>query len=282
MLVDASYYVPTHNNIYNPTPTQDMRDKSSLLSMTPKTLGSLSEPRTILSIKPDQDGRESESYDEDDEDDDENEDEGPNFSPAPRLLTHTLITHGHHHHTLPRTAQALADSHSKKATSSNNGVSASGTKPKERAWCNMLIKEKTHTHVHMMMSSPERLEKAQSSKKGKFYCTHCDTKYSTILELCGHMDDAGLTRPFHCPEPACPWYVCGFPTSSEWSRHTKSQHGPQKFCYCPICNKAFARKDSLKRHIQLVHDNLESRYNRKKRIRQEQKMKGVRGASTNN
>lgn len=137
---------------------------------------------------------------------------------------------------------------------------------RNRAWTNPDIQSKKYSHVQLMAFDPVRYAKAQTGKKGKFYCTHCDTKYRTILELCHHMDTEGVNRQYHCPHSDCPWFVCGFPTTSEWSRHTKSQHGePENILKCTICEKSFARKDSLKRHYVLVHDNAKSRYNKKMR-----------------
>lgn len=132
-----------------------------------------------------------------------------------------------------------------------------------KAWTNHAVV--AGQHVALMSENAARFAKALPGKKGKYFCSHCPSPYRTILELCEHMDRVGVTRPFHCPEIDCPWHVCGFPTASEWTRHTRSQHGKGDKMYCGDCNKAFTRKDSLKRHAMLVHDNEDSRYNRKMR-----------------
>lgn len=133
-------------------------------------------------------------------------------------------------------------------------------------WSNPAIMNHEFTHVSLMICNNTRLQKAQTLKKGKYYCTHCDIKFCTVLELCRHMDSVNVTRQFHCNHEDCPWYVCGFPSTSEWFRHTKSQHRrPEDVIECCICQKPFARRDSLKRHNQLVHENPDSRYNRKQR-----------------
>lgn len=163
-------------------------------------------------------------------------------------------------------------------TRPNSSSSSQTSRSKHRAWTNPIIQSKSQSHVSLMSSHDDLLSKAQSAKKGKYYCTHCDTKYRTILELCRHMDQHGISRQFHCPHADCPWYVCGFPTTSEWSRHTKAQHGePGNVLGCPICLKPFARKDSLKRHHHLVHENQQSRYNKKQRTICERKQRAGGG-----
>ena len=132
-----------------------------------------------------------------------------------------------------------------------------------KAWTNPAVI--VGQHALLMAQNPARMEKALPGKKGKYFCSHCKGQFRTILELTEHMDEVRVKRPFHCPEEDCPWHICGFPTASEWCRHTRSQHGSVQVLMCKQCKKPFTRKDSLKRHLQLVHDNSESRYNRKQR-----------------
>ena len=132
-----------------------------------------------------------------------------------------------------------------------------------RAWTNPSVVP--GNHVALLTASEKRHVKARPGKKGNFFCSHCSEQFRTILDLAAHMDKYGVVRGFHCEDMDCPWHVCGFATVSEWSRHTKSQHGSVPVTTCEVCNKPFIRKDSLKRHTQLVHENENSRYNRKMR-----------------
>lgn len=138
-------------------------------------------------------------------------------------------------------------------------------KPKgTKAWTNTAVTP--GSHLRLLTANPALLPKAQQGKKGKFFCSHCPASFRTICELATHMDRDMVTRPFHCPDADCPWHVCGFPTASEWCRHTRSQHGGETDgVECKECGKRFTRKDSLKRHGVLVHANEESRWNRKRR-----------------
>lgn len=148
--------------------------------------------------------------------------------------------------------------------SSSSSLTAASKKSKgTKAWTNQSVT--AGQHVFLMSQNPLRLAKALPGKKGKYFCSHCPQQYRTILDMTQHMDSALIVRPFHCPEPDCPWHICGFPTASEWCRHTRSQHGKVVMMRCGGCEKRFSRKDSLKRHAVLVHDNSNSRYNRKMR-----------------
>jgi hypothetical protein len=132
-----------------------------------------------------------------------------------------------------------------------------------RAWTNPRVVP--GCHVALLIASEKRHCKARPTKKGNLFCSHCSEQFRTILDLAAHMDKYGVVREFHCEDVDCPWHVCGFTTTSEWSRHTKSQHGSVLVITCEVCYKPFTRKDSLKRHTQLVHENENSRYNRRLR-----------------
>ncbi|CAI4539694.1 CBM_collapsed_G0024380.mRNA.1.CDS.1 [Saccharomyces cerevisiae] len=62
----------------------------------------------------------------------------------------------------------------------------------------------------------------------------------------------------------------GFPTSN-WSEKTldgeiiksKSRKYPGLNCPFPICQKTFRRKDAYKRHVAMVHNNADSRFNKR-------------------
>lgn len=157
----------------------------------------------------------------------------------------------------------------------NNAMKNSSMRsPREtKAWTNPLVVP--GGHVRLMSKNAVRMEKALPGKKGNYFCSHCSEQFRTIMELAEHMDLYSVRRSFHCTEEDCPWNVLGFATASEWSRHTRSQHGSVTLTMCTICNKPFTRKDSLKRHLQLVHENQDSRYNRKMRGLTIKKQKSV-------
>lgn len=157
------------------------------------------------------------------------------------------------------------------SSSSSSPSSYSGARPvrETKAWVNPLV---THTnHEALLRAHPGRLLRATPGKKGNYFCSHCSEQFRTIMLLAQHMDQYAVRRQFHCVEEDCPWWVCGFATASEWSRHTKSQHGSVEMSLCHVCHKPFTRKDSLKRHCTLVHDNENSRFNRKKRSQEAKK-----------
>lgn len=150
------------------------------------------------------------------------------------------------------------------SSSPPSATSTPRKRPKNtKAWTNKNVT--AGHHIELMTKNSCRVSKAKSGKKGKYFCSHCPSSFRTIMDLAQHMDESLVMRPFHCPEEDCPWHICGFPTASEWCRHTRSQHGSVDALGCQSCQKTFTRKDSLKRHVMLVHDNQESRWNRKMR-----------------
>lgn len=130
-------------------------------------------------------------------------------------------------------------------------------------------------------------------KKGIYKCGHCSDIFATLLQLAGHMDENRIKRRFRCPFNDCPWSIMGLPRRAEVRRHCAAQHdcivdtetlenmllsspsqSPHsdtlqfaqagKFqCPSPICPKVFKRRDACLRHEKLVHQNPESRFNRR-------------------
>ncbi|KAA8912242.1 hypothetical protein TRICI_003571 [Trichomonascus ciferrii] len=113
--------------------------------------------------------------------------------------------------------------------------------------------------VSKLMSAPQMWNIVNKIKKGKYSCTHCTQKFRTLRDLAAHIDEERIHRPHSCNEPNCPWSIIGFSKRSECSRHTKYQHQTKTKYRCQVehCQKTFTRKDSLRRHTNLIHsDNL--------------------------
>ena len=121
----------------------------------------------------------------------------------------------------------------------------------------------------------------KKQKRGSYRCNHCPEMFSTILEYAEHMDMFGIRRKYHCPFIDCPWKILGLPGRSDLRRHCAIQHKDQLSddlrtslnlkddvyitTRCPnkYCGKAFRRKDAYNRHIAIVHNRPDSRFNKR-------------------
>jgi hypothetical protein len=110
-------------------------------------------------------------------------------------------------------------------------------------------------NVSKLMTTPNMWSRVNKTKKGKYSCTHCATKFRTLRDLAEHIDEEDIQRPHSCHELDCPWSIIGFSKRSEWARHIKYQHQKKSKYHCevPNCQKTFTRKDSLTRHFNLIH-----------------------------
>lgn len=125
-----------------------------------------------------------------------------------------------------------------------------------------------------------------SSKKGSYKCSHCTDTFTSLYEFVEHLDKYEIRRGHFCPVEDCPWSVIGLTRKAELRRHCVLQHflrGKLKdladqsiqsdsrlkmvkllySCNKSNCGKHFYRKDSLQRHQRLVHENKDSKFNRK-------------------
>jgi hypothetical protein len=130
-------------------------------------------------------------------------------------------------------------------------------------------------------------------KKGIYKCGHCDAIFSSMLQLGEHIDEYKIKRRYKCPFSDCPWSILGLPRRAEVRRHCAAQHAciidtetlenmspnspsqlptgellqfteAEKFqCSSPLCKKWFKRRDACLRHKKLVHQNPESRFNKR-------------------
>lgn len=136
--------------------------------------------------------------------------------------------------------------------------------------------EPTLSLVEQLKKNPVFASKLLETKKGSYKCSHCAQYFSNLMLFAAHIDKFQLERRYRCTYDTCVWSVIGLPRLAEFKRHYYSQHSGTKIevarskekkfqCQQSNCNKYFARKDSLLRHQKLVHDNINSRFN--KRIR---------------
>lgn len=122
-----------------------------------------------------------------------------------------------------------------------------------------LLREKVNkTHLQGLLSA---------KKKGLYKCgsaVHCSKTFASFGELLNHLEQHQIDRKFKCPDHSCPWGIVGFSSHAQMKRHYRTIHQPRSFS-CPerLCKKTFSRVDLLKRHASSVHQNKNSRFNRK-------------------
>lgn len=111
-------------------------------------------------------------------------------------------------------------------------------------------------------------------------CNHCETSFNNILKYCKHLDEFKLTTPYQCADKTCPFHKVGFMKKIDLRVHITQVHlqiynnssiqekmkliekNPQVYEFfmnytyvCPneSCKRIFYRKDTLNRHVKLVH-----------------------------
>lgn len=111
-------------------------------------------------------------------------------------------------------------------------------------------------------------------------CNHCETSFNNILKYCKHLDEFKLTTPYQCADKTCPFHKVGFMKKIDLRVHITQVHlqvynnssiqekmkliekNPQVYEFfmnytyvCPneTCKRIFYRKDTLNRHVKLVH-----------------------------
>lgn len=118
-------------------------------------------------------------------------------------------------------------------------------------------------------------------KRGSYKCIHCPQDFPDIFAYAKHLDEYNIKRKYKCPFNLCQWKILGLPRQHELRRHCINQHKneipdslkhllnfnelnfPVLSCPSPYCDKVFHRKDSHARHISMVHDNNDSRFNKR-------------------
>lgn len=125
-------------------------------------------------------------------------------------------------------------------------------------------------------------------------CTHCNDEFESLLLLAEHFDKYKLTTAHKCPFDSCPFFMIGFTRKADLRRHCLTKHFEKGkltqsinknikqvlnnliySCKIDNCGKNFYRKDSLQRHLKLVHKNENSKFNKKmKKIQLQKSMVG--------
>lgn len=129
---------------------------------------------------------------------------------------------------------------------------------------------------------------SKKQKRGSYKCAHCPQTFPNLFEYAAHMDEFNIEREYKCPFALCPWRILGLPRRSDLRRHCAIQHKdelqsdlktylnlkdeayPTILCTNEYCDKKFYRKDAFNRHVAIVHDNVNSRFNKKLSILLEQ------------
>lgn len=140
-----------------------------------------------------------------------------------------------------------------------------------------------HESVYQQLIDDKPLMEALSKrvKRGYYRCAHCPKMFSNVLEYAKHIDEFEIQRDYKCPFVLCPWKILGLPRRPELRRHCAIQHkmeipkelkstlklGETDFpimeCTSPYCDKKFYRRDSYARHVAMVHDKADSRFNKR-------------------
>ncbi|CUS22689.1 LAQU0S06e03796g1_1 [Lachancea quebecensis] len=140
-----------------------------------------------------------------------------------------------------------------------------------------------HESVYQQLIDDKPLMEALSKrvKRGYYRCAHCPKMFSNVLEYAKHIDEFEIQRDYKCPFVLCPWKILGLPRRPELRRHCAIQHkmeipkelkstlklGETDFpimeCTSPYCDKKFYRRDSYARHVAMVHDKSDSRFNKR-------------------
>jgi hypothetical protein len=76
-------------------------------------------------------------------------------------------------------------------------------------------------------------------------CPLCPQSFRTLTELKRHNIAAHSNRPFACPH--CPHRS---KTKDKLDRHVVCHSGPRESFQCQFCEKKFAFKNSLKKHLE--------------------------------
>lgn len=116
---------------------------------------------------------------------------------------------------------------------------------------------KPGSFVYKLQADLDIWYQAAKPKKGNYICTHCQRRFKTLYCLAKHLDSQNIKRPYRCSHSKCVWSIIGFNKKGELNRHVNCQHNKTTY-QCPDreCLKCFIRKDALKRHIAVLHPNI--------------------------
>ncbi|KAJ5698516.1 hypothetical protein N7462_000521 [Penicillium macrosclerotiorum] len=118
-----------------------------------------------------------------------------------------------------------------------------------------LSSQASSTNYHPYARQPPRPDPYRYPSRGpapprtppEIHASVSDAKSSTHSQT-GGTRGTGRKNKYPCPYAASHGCSATFTTSGHAARHGK-KHTGEKSVHCPICNKAFTRKDNMKQHI---------------------------------
>lgn len=102
------------------------------------------------------------------------------------------------------------------------------------------------------LETPAMLGRSLPSRTQTSSSAHFQTQTTATQPALGGADDLQEHKPskktkYPCPYAASHSCTATFTTSGHAARHGKTHTG-EKSVHCPVCNKAFTRKDNMKQH----------------------------------
>ncbi|EAZ63389.2 zf-C2H2 Zinc finger, C2H2 type [Scheffersomyces stipitis CBS 6054] len=135
--------------------------------------------------------------------------------------------------------------------------------------------------------SASTIREIKLTESDLFCKNHCNSKFPNYLAMIDHFDKHRLNlvdyRSFKCPVAECPMHILGYEKKADLRHHVVIDHFKKGkvldqfemyssqlqaiiyVCTQDNCGKGFYRRDSLTRHIKLVHQNQASLFNQKRR-----------------
>ncbi|EGW35278.1 uncharacterized protein SPAPADRAFT_58496 [Spathaspora passalidarum NRRL Y-27907] len=122
---------------------------------------------------------------------------------------------------------------------------------------------------------------------------HCNASFANYMQLIDHFEEFKLSsfefRGFKCPVHECPMSIIGYDKKADLRHHVVIDHFKKGkvideccqysselksiiyVCNDDNCGKGFYRRDSLTRHIKLVHNGEPNVFNQKKKLENAEK-----------
>ncbi|KAG7665300.1 RME1 [[Candida] subhashii] len=139
----------------------------------------------------------------------------------------------------------------------------------------------------------EQVSKVKLAETDTKCRAHCNATFSNYLQLIDHFEEFKLStfefRGFKCPVRECPMNMIGFDKKADLRHHVVIDHFKKGkvidecldycqelksiiyVCHDDLCGKGFYRRDSLTRHIKLVHNGEPNVFNQRKKLENAEK-----------